>query len=146
MTVADSDLQAIRPSLRQSQQPASAGNSPPASAAQSNPKTGAKNATGAPAPGPTVAKKEDVVHEVTAANLQKLVIESPVPVLIDVYADWCGPCKQLGPILENAAVKAGGLFRLAKVNADTQREVAEALGVTGLPTVYAMASGKLTDR
>jgi thioredoxin len=95
---------------------------------------------------PPPAKKEDVVFEVTASNFQKLVLESPVPVLLDVYADWCGPCKQLGPILENAAVKAGGMFRLAKVNSDQERAVAEALGVTGLPTVFTVSQGKLSDR
>jgi len=56
---------------------------------------------------PVPAKKEDCVFEVTASNFQKIVLESPVPVLLDVYADWCGPCKQLGPILEDAAVKSG---------------------------------------
>lgn len=60
---------------------------------------------------PTPAKKEDVVFQVTAANFQSLVLESPVPVVLDVYADWCGPCKQLGPVLEEAAIKAGGAFR-----------------------------------
>ena len=60
---------------------------------------------------PTPAKKEDVVFQVTAANFQSLVLESPVPVVLDVYADWCGPCKQLGPVLEEAAIKAGGGFR-----------------------------------
>ena len=62
------------------------------------------------------ANKADVVFEATAAQVQELVLESPVPVLLDVYADWCGPCKVLGPILEEMAVKAGGLFRLVKIN------------------------------
>jgi thioredoxin-like negative regulator of GroEL len=56
------------------------------------------------------------VFEVTSENFQKIVLESPVPVLVDVYADWCGPCKQLGPLLEGAAMKSGGMFRLAKVS------------------------------
>lgn len=98
-----------------------------------------------PAP-PTPAKKEDVVFDVTAANFQKIVLESPVPVLLDVYADWCGPCKQLGPVLEQAAIKAGGMFRLAKVNSDQERAVAEALQVTGLPTVFTVKQGKLNDK
>lgn len=62
---------------------------------------------------PTPAKYEDCVFQVTAENFQKVVLDSPVPVLVDVYADWCGPCKQLGPMLENAAMKSGGMFRLA---------------------------------
>ena len=75
-----------------------------------------------------------------------MVLESPVPVLVDVYADWCGPCKQLGPILEEAAVNSGGMFRLAKVNSDTERALSEALNVQGLPTVFSVNSGKFTDR
>lgn len=95
---------------------------------------------------PTPAKKEDVVFDVTASTFQKIVLESPVPVLLDVYADWCGPCKQLGPVLEQAAIKAGGMFRLAKVNSDQERVVAEALQVTGLPTVFTVKQGKLNDK
>lgn len=92
------------------------------------------------------ARKEDVVFDVTLSNLQKVVLDSDVPVLLDVYADWCGPCKQLGPMLEDAAVRAGGLFRLAKVNSDKERDIVECLQVTGLPTVYAVVKGKLSDR
>ncbi|CAM9521501.1 unnamed protein product, partial [Hapterophycus canaliculatus] len=52
-------------------------------------------------PAPTPAKREDVVFEVTDKTLQKVVLESPVPVILDVYAEWCGPCKQLTPALED---------------------------------------------
>jgi thioredoxin-like negative regulator of GroEL len=58
---------------------------------------------------PKPAKKEDCVFEGNAANFQQLVLESKVPVLVDIYADWCGPCKQLGPMLEAAAMKSGRL-------------------------------------
>jgi len=105
--------------------------------------------TGQPQEGtkkPTPASKESCVFEVTVSNFQKVVLESPVPVLVDVYADWCGPCKQLGPILENAAIQSGGMFRLAKVNSDNERAVAEALQVSGLPTVFSVNNGKFTDR
>ena len=95
---------------------------------------------------PKPAKKEDCVFDVTSSNFQSIVMESPVPVLVDVYADWCGPCKQLGPILEEAAINSGGMFRLAKVNSDNERSIAEALNVQGLPTVFSVNSGKLTDR
>ena len=95
---------------------------------------------------PKPANKEDVVFEVSAATFQQVVLESPVPVLVDVYADWCGPCKQLGPILEEAAVNSGGMFRLAKVNSDNERSISEALNVQGLPTVFSVNKGKFTDR
>ena len=59
-------------------------------------------------------------------------MDDETPVLLDVYADWCGPCKQLGPVLENAAMKSGGMFHLVKVNSDKNRELVETLGVTGM--------------
>jgi thiol-disulfide isomerase/thioredoxin len=95
---------------------------------------------------PAPAARNTVVFEVTAENFQSVVLESPVPVLLDVYADWCGPCKQLGPVLENAAIKSGGMFRLAKVNSDRASDLAQALGITGLPTVYTVVDGKFNDK
>ena len=92
---------------------------------------------------PTPAKKEDVVFEGTTADLQKLVIESPVPVLLDIYADWCGPCKQLTPALEQIAINAGGTLRLVKINTDQQRQISSALMVTSLPTVFGIKDGRI---
>uniref|UniRef100_A0A7S4R534 Thioredoxin domain-containing protein n=1 Tax=Ditylum brightwellii TaxID=49249 RepID=A0A7S4R534_9STRA len=94
---------------------------------------------------PKEANKADVVFEATTADLQRLVMESPVPVLIDVYADWCGPCKALTPALEQMAVKAGGMFRLVKVNSDNERPVSAALEVTALPTIFAVRDGKVVN-
>lgn len=95
--------------------------------------TGTKGVTSTEKKGtePKPAKKEDCVFEVNSNNFQKVVLDSPVPVILDVYADWCGPCKQLGPVLENAAMKSGGMFRLAKVNSDHERGISEMLSVTG---------------
>lgn len=92
---------------------------------------------------PKAAKKEDVVFQATSSNIQKLVLESPVPVLLDVYADWCGPCKALTPALEEMAVKAGGMFRLVKLNTDQERNLSTALEVTSLPTVFGVKDGKI---
>lgn len=94
---------------------------------------------------PTPAKKEDVVFEGTTGDLQKLVIESPVPVLLDVYADWCGPCKQLTPALEQICINAGGMLRLVKINTDQQRQISSALEVTSLPTVFGIKDGKILN-
>jgi thioredoxin 1 len=92
---------------------------------------------------PKAAKKEDVVFQATSANIQELVLESPVPVLLDVYADWCGPCKALTPALEDMAVKAGGMFRLVKLNTDQERSLSSALEVKSLPTVFGIKDGKI---
>mmetsp|Transcript_23625 Transcript_23625/g.36196 ORF Transcript_23625/g.36196 Transcript_23625/m.36196 type:complete len:810 (+) Transcript_23625:48-2477(+) len=94
---------------------------------------------------PPPAKKEDVVFECTVEDLQKLVIESPVPVLLDIYADWCGPCKQLTPALEQIVINAGGALRLCKVNTDQQRQISGALEVKALPTIFGMKNGKILN-
>lgn len=82
---------------------------------------------------PKPVARETVVFEATAADLQHLVIESPVPVLLDVYADWCGPCKQLTPMLEDMAMKSGGMFRVVKINSEKQQSIAQLLKVEALP-------------
>jgi len=94
---------------------------------------------------PTPAKKEDVIFEGTTEDLQKLVIESPVPVLLDVYADWCGPCKQLTPALEQICINAGGMLRLVKINTDQQRQISGALEVKSLPTVFGIRDGQILN-
>jgi thioredoxin-like negative regulator of GroEL len=92
---------------------------------------------------PKPVDKKSVVFEATTAQIQELVLESPVPVLLDIYADWCGPCKALTPALEEMAVKSGGVFRLVKINSDKERPVSTALEVTALPTVYGIRDGKI---
>lgn len=94
-------------------------------------------------PGP--AKKEDVVFDITTDQIQEIIMESPVPVLLDVYADWCGPCKALAPALEQMAVKAGGMFRLVKLNSDNERSASQALEVKALPTVFGIRDGKIVN-
>jgi len=115
---------------------------PVAATTQQQPKQEEKRPDGAPKP----AKKEDVVFELEEiTQLQELVIESPVPVLLDIYADWCGPCKQLTPALENICINAGGMLRLVKVNTDQQRQVSSALEVKSLPTIFGMKDGKILN-
>jgi len=92
---------------------------------------------------PKPAKREDVIFEATTEQIQELVLESPVPVLLDIYADWCGPCKALTPALEEMAIKAGGIFRVVKINSDNERPVSQALGITSLPTVFGIDDGKI---
>ncbi|AZZ94185.1 tetratricopeptide repeat protein [Hahella sp. KA22] len=85
------------------------------------------------------------IIEATLENFPAEVLEKSmqVPVLVDFWADWCAPCKQLMPILEKLATEYQGAFILAKVNADQQQELASHLGVRSLPTVKLVHQGKL---
>ena len=83
------------------------------------------------------------IVDIDETNAQQQLIEESQnrPVVVDFWADWCEPCKQLMPILEKLAAEYAGAFLLAKVNADEQQALASQLGVRSLPTV--MTVGKL---
>ena len=69
-----------------------------------------------------------------------------VPVVVDLWAEWCGPCKTLGPVLEKAAADGGGRWLLAKLDVDQSPQIAQQLGVQGIPTVVAFKDGVEVDR
>ncbi len=85
--------------------------------------------------------------DVTDATFQKEVIERSMitPVVIDLWAQWCGPCKTLGPILEKLTAATNGEVILAKVDVDSCPQVAQAFQVQSIPAVYAMKDGKIVD-
>ncbi|MDI9244405.1 co-chaperone YbbN [Marinobacter sp. CHS3-4] len=87
------------------------------------------------------------IFEATMENFQQDVMEASaqVPVLVDVWAEWCAPCKQLMPILDKLADEYQGAFRLAKVNADDQQQLTASLGVRSLPTVILVKDGQAVD-
>jgi putative thioredoxin len=85
--------------------------------------------------------------DVTDATFQTAVIErsKQVPVVVDLWAPWCGPCRQLGPIIEDAVAATGGQVELVKVNVDENPRTSQAFQVQSIPAVYAMVDGKVAD-
>jgi len=87
----------------------------------------------------------DYILDVNESDFDQLVIEYSHhnPVIVDFWAEWCAPCKVLGPILENEATKAGGSFRLAKVNVDLNPNLAMRYKVQSIPSVKAFKNGSI---
>ena len=86
--------------------------------------------------------------DVSDATFQAQVVErsKTVPVVVDLWAPWCGPCRTLGPILDKVVGATGGRVELAKVDIDTNPAVAQAFGVQTIPAVFALRGGKVVDQ
>jgi putative thioredoxin len=89
----------------------------------------------------------DLIRDVSEATFMTDVIDASreVPVIVDFWAPWCGPCKTLGPALEAAVVAAKGKVRMAKVNVDENQQISAQLRIQSIPTVYAFWQGKPVD-
>ena len=89
----------------------------------------------------------DLIKDVSEADFMAEVVDASMttPVIVDFWAPWCGPCKTLGPMLEEAVTKAGGAVKMAKVNVDESQMIAGQLRVQSIPTVYAFWQGQPVD-
>lgn len=83
---------------------------------------------------------------VTDAEFEKTVMNSSVPVIVDFWAPWCGPCKMIAPTLEKIAKENAGKVIVAKVNTDKDPEWAMKFGVQGIPTMLFVSGGKIVHR
>ena len=90
---------------------------------------------------------DGLVKEISEATFMEDVIEASkeVPVIVDFWAPWCGPCKQLGPALEAAVNAAGGKVKMVKINVDENQQVSAQLKIQSIPTVYAFFDGQPVD-
>ncbi|MGI5990051.1 MAG: thioredoxin [Lachnospiraceae bacterium] len=85
-------------------------------------------------------------YKFTSDNFQKEVLNSDKPVLVDFYADWCGPCKMMGPVVGQIAEKFDGEAKVGKVNSDEEQNLAIQYGVSSIPNFVFIKNGQVVDR
>ena len=86
------------------------------------------------------------IINITSNNFQAEVLASDKPVLVDFYADWCGPCKMMSPILEQLATEVEGKAKIGKVNVDLSADLAQKYGVMSIPTLIVFKNGEISHQ
>lgn len=87
----------------------------------------------------------DLVH-IKGDNWKSEVLDSDIPVLVDFWAEWCGPCKAIAPVLEELAGELAGKFRVAKVNVDENQQLAGEFGIRSIPTLLIFSDGVVKEQ
>ncbi|SMC76444.1 thioredoxin [Papillibacter cinnamivorans] len=82
--------------------------------------------------------------KITKENFEEEVLKSDVPVLLDFWAPWCGPCRMVGPVVEELAGEVSGTAKVGKINVDEERELAETFRIMSIPTLAVIKNGKVT--
>ena len=85
----------------------------------------------------------DLIKHTTDATFDADVLKSTMPVLVDYWAEWCGPCKMIAPILDDVATGYEGKLTIAKMNVDENREIPAKFGIRGIPTLMLFKNGEL---
>ena len=83
---------------------------------------------------------------ITSKNFEQEVLLSPIPVLVDFWATWCGPCRMIAPALEEIAREQEGIIKVGKVNVDEEMELATSFGITSIPTLLVFKNGQLVNQ
>ena len=83
------------------------------------------------------------IHHVTDGNFDSEVLQSQTPVLVDYWAEWCGPCKMIAPILDDVAKDYAGKLKVAKLNIDDNQETPAKYGIRGIPTLMIFKNGNV---
>lgn len=86
----------------------------------------------------------DLVKDVDSGNFASEVLDAAMPVVVDFWAPWCGPCRVVGPEIEKLAKRASGTVKFVKVNIDENREIAMEFGVMSIPTISKFERGSVT--
>jgi len=81
--------------------------------------------------------------EITSSNFQSEVVESEVPVLLDMWAAWCGPCRMVSPIVDELAGEYAGRIKVGKIDVDAEPSIAAAFGVQSIPTIVLIKDGQV---
>ena len=84
--------------------------------------------------------------KITIENFENEVMKSNIPVLIDFWAPWCGPCRMMGPVIEQLAEEYEGKAKVGKVNVDEEGELSQAFGVMSIPTIVLIKDGKVVKQ
>jgi thioredoxin 1 len=88
----------------------------------------------------------DMLAEFTDVNFEAEVLKSPMPVLVDFWAEWCGPCRMLTPIMEELAQQYGGRVKMGKLNVDVSPNTASRYAVSNIPTILFVKGGNVVDQ